>query len=150
MSSVLGSLEDKQSNKPAGGGGILGIVGLVLAIGALGFGGYLFTQLREARQQIAKLSEQVATTEKKSKELDQGIATVRDQTVAVAERAGITAAELEKTAAAAQKLREAQARGEKNLNTLGGEVGAVKEDLAAQKAAIAETQEKLQRAVGDL
>ena len=36
------------------------------------------------------------------------------------------------------------------MTTLGGEVGKVKDDVAAQKAAIEETQAKLQRAMGDL
>ncbi len=150
MSSTLDSLETKP---PAAGGGlakILGFVGIGLALVALGVNAYLFNQLRAARSQIAQLAEASAKADKRTKELDLSLAAVRGQTVTIAERAGMTEAELEKTATAARSLREDQRRGQEHLATLGGEVGKVKEDLAASQAAIAETQAQLQRAVGDL
>ena len=57
---------------------------------------------------------------------------------------------LEKTAVAARQLREEQRKGQESLANLGGEVGKVKEDVAASKAAIEQTQAQLQRAIGDL
>ncbi len=63
---------------------------------------------------------------------------------------GVTAAELERTAAAARQLRDEQRKGQESLANLGGEVGKVKDDVAASKAAIEQTQAQLQRAIGDL
>jgi DNA repair exonuclease SbcCD ATPase subunit len=111
---------------------------------------YLFVGLRDARREIARLTAQAADADKKAKDLDSDLAAVRGQTATIAERAGVTEAELEKTATEAQKLRAAQRKGQETVNTLGGEVVKVKDDVAAQKAAIAETQEKLQNAMGDL
>jgi hypothetical protein len=150
MSSGLDSLEKKASTAGGGAAKALGIVGIVLAVVALGVNAYLFNQLRATRGEIARLTESTSSVDKRAKELDAGIATVRGQTVTLAERAGMTEAELEKTTAAAQSLREAQRKGQAGLAALGGEVGKVKEDLAASKAAIEETNAKLQRAMGDL
>lgn len=147
MSSLMESPEGKPS---AGGGGlgtVLGIAGTVLGVAALGLSIYLFVGLKDARKEIARLSAQGTEADKKAKDLDSGLAAVRGQTATLAERAGVTEAELEKSAAEAQQLRESARKG---IATLGGEVGKVKDDVAAQKAAIAETQEKLQRAMGDL
>jgi len=156
----MNSITDTQETKPAapaGEGGLsrtLGMVGTGLAVVALGVAVYLFVGLRQARQQIAALQTRVteltSTADKRTKELDLGLAAVRGQTEAVAEKAGVTQAELEKTAAAARQLREDQRRGQEGLASLGGEVGKVKDDVAASKAAIEETQAKLQRAIGDL
>ncbi len=153
----MNSITDTQETKPAAEGGrssALGMVGTGLAVVALGAAIYLFVELRQARQQIAALRTQVtefaSTGDKRTKELDLGLAAVRGQTEAVAEKAGVTQAELEKTAAAARQLREEQRKGQEGLVNLGGEVGKVKDDVAASKAAIEETQAKLQRAVGDL
>jgi len=147
MDSILETSERKPSAAGGGLGTILGIAGTALAVVALGLAIYLFVGLRDARRQIARLTEQSAEADKKAKDLDSSLAAVRGQTATIAERAGVTEAELEKTAAEAQALRESQKKG---MATLGGEVGKVKVDVAAQKAAIAETQEKLQRAMGDL
>jgi hypothetical protein len=147
MDSILETSETKPSAAGGGLGTILGIAGTALAVVALGLAIYLFVGLRDARRQIARLTEQSAEADKKAKDLDSSLAAVRGQTVTIAERTGVTEAELEKTAAEAQALRESQKKG---MATLGGEVGKVKVDVAAQKAAIAETQEKLQRAMGDL
>ena len=142
---------DGPETKPSGGGGglgtILGIAGTVLGVVAVGLAIYLFVGLKDARKEIARLSAAASDADKKTKDLDSSLAAVRGQTATIAERAGVTEAELEKTAAEAQALRESQKKG---MATLGGEVGKVKVDVAAQKAAIAETQEKLQRAMGDL
>ena len=125
-----------------------------LAVVALGAAIYLFVELRDARRQIVALRPRWRSwprrADKRTKELDLGLAAVRGQTAAVAEKAGVTAAELESTAAAARQLREEQRKGQENLASLGGEVGKVKDDVAASKAAIEETQAQLQRAIGDL
>jgi hypothetical protein len=146
---------DGPETKPSGGGGgglgtILGIAGTVLGVVAMGLAIYLFVGLKDARKEIARLSAAASDSDKKTKDLDSGLAAVRGQTATIAERAGVTEAELEKRATEAQELRQAQLLGQKSVKTLGGEVGKVKDDVAAQKAAIAETQEKLQRAMGDL
>lgn len=150
MNSILETPETKSSSAAVGVGGILGIVGTGLAVVSLGMVVYLFVGLRDARKEIARLTAAASDADKKTKDLDSGLAAVRGQTAKVAERAGVTEAELEKTAAEAQQLREAQRKGQEHVKTLGGEVVKVKDDVAAQKAAIAETQEKLQRAMGDL
>lgn len=140
----------KSSTTEGGLGKLLGMVGAGLAVVALGLSVYLLVQLRGARRQIADLTEQSASAEQKTKDLDLSLAAVRGQTATIAERAGFTQAELEKTATAAQQLREAQRKGQQSVKTLGGEVNKVKDDVAAQKAAIAETNATLQRAMGDL
>jgi hypothetical protein len=142
--------DTKPTAAEAGGGKALGIVGITLAIVGLGLTASLFVQLRDARREIARLTDQASTADKKAKELDLSLAAVRGQTVTIAERTGVTEAELEKTAAAARHLREEQRKGQASLDSLGGEVGKVKDDVAASKAAIEETQAQLQRAVGDL
>ena len=146
-------LETHETKPPTAGGGlatILGMLGTGLAVVALGGATYLFVQLRDARSQIARLTELSSNADKRAKELDLGLAAVRGQTATIAERAGITQAELEKTAAAARQLREEQRQGQEHMATLGGEVGKVKEDVAASRAAIEETQAQLQHAIGDL
>ena len=150
MNSILDTPETKPSNAGGGLGNTLGKVATGLAVVALGAATYLFVELRDARRQLARLTEQATSADKRAKELDLSVAAVRGQTAQIAERAGVTEAELEKTAAAAKQLREEQRKGQEHLSTLGGEVVLVKEDVAASKAAIAETQEKLQRAMGDL
>ena len=155
----MSPITDTQETKPAttpgeGAPGILGILGTGLAVVALGAAVYLFVELRDARKQIgalqAKVGEVATSSDKRTKELDLGLAAVRGQTAAVAEKVGVTAAELERTAAAARQLRDEQRKGQENLASLGGEVGKVKDDVAASKAAIEQTQAQLQRAIGDL
>jgi hypothetical protein len=155
MNSIMDAQETKPSSPAEGGrSSVVGTVGTVLAAIALGAAVYLFVQLRQARQEIGALQTRVAelssTGEKRARELDLGLAAVRGQTEAVAEKAGVTQAELEKTATAARQLREDQRKGQEGLASLGGEVGKVKDDVAASKAAIEETQAKLQHAIGDL
>jgi hypothetical protein len=148
----MSSITDTQETKPAAsaGGGIasvLAMVGTGLAVVALAAATYLFLDLRDARKQLVALSARVgelsASADKKTKDLDLGLA-------AVAEKAGVTASELERTAAAARQLRDEQRKGQENLANLGGEVVKVKDDVAASKAAIEQTQAQLQRAIGDL
>jgi len=158
----MNSITDTQDTKPAAtaGGGLsstLGILGTGLAVVALGAAVYLFVELGNARKQIAALQARVAelgaqttSADKRTKELDLGLAAVKGQTAAVAEKAGVTAAELERTAAAARQLRDEQRKGQESLANLGGEVGRVKDDVAASKAAIEQTRAQLQRAIGDL
>jgi hypothetical protein len=155
--SLITDTEETKPSGPAGGGSpgrALGMVGTGLAVVALAAAAYLFIELRDARQQVVELQGRVAevasTADKRAKELDLGLAAVRGQTATVAERAGVTEAELEKTAAAARQLRADQQRGQESLANLGGEVGKVKDDVAASRAAIEQTQAQLQHAVGDL
>jgi hypothetical protein len=154
----MGSITDTNDTPqtaPSGGGGASGVLPIVatgLAVVALGAAVYLFVELRDARRQVgalqARLADVASASDKRTKDLDLGLAALRGQTEAVAERAGVTASELERTAAAARQLREEQRKGQENLASLGGEVGKVKEDVAASKAAIEQAQ--LQRAIGDL
>ncbi len=156
MSSIMNTQETKPAAPSAGGGlsSALGLLGAGLAFVALVAAVYLFVELRGARKQIGELQARVAdlaaTADKRTKDLDLGLAAVRGQTAAVAEKAGVTASELERTAAAARQLRDEQRKGRQGLENLGGEVGKVKEDVAASKAAIEQTQAQLQRAIGDL
>ena len=133
---------------------LLGILGTALAVVGLVAATYLFLELREARRQLASLQTRVgelaASHEKRRKDLDLAVAAVRGQTAEVAERAGVTEAELEKTAAAARQLREEQRKGQENLASLGGEVGKVKDDVAASRVQIEDTLARLQRVTGDL
>jgi hypothetical protein len=146
----------KTSSAPPAGGGspLLGIVAAGLGVLALGAAVVLSVQLGHARAEIAGLQKQLqelsASTDKRTKDLDMGVAEVRAQTSSVAEKVGVTAADLERTAATARQLEEEQRKGKASLASLGGEVGKVKDDVAASKAAIEETQAKLQRAMGDL
>jgi hypothetical protein len=157
MTSILETPETKPSTEADGPGKTLAMVGIGLAVAALGVATYLLVELRDARRQIAELTDQATKSDKRAKELDLGLAAVRGQTAKIGERAGVTAAELEKTAAAARQLREEQRKGQADLETLGGEVGKVKDDVEANKAAveaskaaIEETQARLQSAIGDL
>ena len=150
MNSILETPETKPKAAASGLGVVLGMVGVGLAVVSRGLAIYLFVGLRDARKEIARVKEAASDADKKTKDLDSGLAAVRSRTATIAERAGVTEAELEKTATEAQRLREAQLKGQATVKTLGGEVVKVKDDVAAQKAAIAETQEKLQRAMGDL
>jgi DNA repair exonuclease SbcCD ATPase subunit len=154
MISMSDTPETKAENPGAGPGSALGMAGTVLAVVALGVAVYLFVALRDARSQIAtlqaRLTDVATSADRKTKELDLGLAAVRGQTATIAERTGMTEAELEKTANAARQLREEQRKGQENLASLGGEVGKVKDDVAASKAAIEETQARLQHAIGDL
>jgi DNA anti-recombination protein RmuC len=156
----MGSITDTNDTPqtaPSGGGGASGVLPLVatgLAVLALGAAVFLLVQLRDARRQVgalqARLADVASASDKRTKDLDLGLAALRGQTEAVAERAGVTASELERTAAAARQLREEQRKGQENLASLGGEVGKVKEDVAASRAAIEQAQAQLQRAIGDL
>ena len=157
MTSILDVPEEKPPAAVSGPSKALGMAGIGLGVVAVGLATYLLVELRDARRQIAQLAEQSRSSDKRAKELDLALAAVRGQTVTIAQRAGFTAAELEKTAAAARELREEQRKGQAGLDALGGEVGKVKDDVEASKAAIdasktaiEETQAQLQRAVGDL
>ena len=126
---------------------ILSVAGIALAVV---LGGLLYGANKKINALQGRVSELAAATESQAKDVDLALAAVKGQTKTIADRAGVTEAELEKTATAAKELRVAQRRGQKNLESLGGEVGKVKEDLAAQKAAIEEANAKLSRAIGDL
>jgi hypothetical protein len=152
MQALLANEEPKPSagaSAPAQSslGMILGAAGVALAV-VLGV--LLFLANRKINALQARVAQVAADSDAQGKDIDLALAAVRGQTRTIADRAGVTEAELEKTATAAKELREAQRRGQKNLAALGGEVGKVKEDLAAQKAAIEEANAKLTRAIGDL
>ena len=156
MNSITDTHETKPAAPTAGSGlaSALGMAGTGLAVVALVAATYLFLELRAARKQIGALSARVgevaSTGDKRTKDLDLGLAAVRGQTAAIAEKVGVTAAELERTAAAARQLRDEQRKGQESLANLGGEVGKVKDDVAASKAAIEQAQAQLQGAIGDL
>ena len=157
MTSILEVPDEKPATAVRGPNQALAMAGIGLGVVALGLATYLLVELRDARRQIAQLTEQTKSSDKRAKEMDLALAAVRGQTVSVAQRAGFTATELEKTAEAARQLREEQRKGQADLDALGGEVGKVKDDVEASKAAIdasktaiEETQAQLQRAVGDL
>jgi hypothetical protein len=146
--------QETQSSTTGGGSNTLGMAGIGLAVVALGVAIYLFVELRDAHHQIgalqARVTDLASNSDKRTKELDLSLAAVRGQTATIAERAGVTESELEKTAKAARQLREEQRKGQENLDNLGGDVAKVKDDVAASKAAIEQTQAQLQRAIGDL
>ena len=150
MTSILETPETKPSTPGSGPGKALAVAGIGLAIVALALTTYLLVELRQARRQIAQLTEQNATADKRAKDLDLALAALGGQTVAIADKAGVTAAELERTATVARQLREAQRKGQADLDALGGEVGKVRDDVAAGKAALEQTQARLQHAIGDL
>jgi septal ring factor EnvC (AmiA/AmiB activator) len=159
MDSILETKEVKETAPRSGGGFALAasVASAVLAVILLGVTVYLFLQLRSAKADLAAMKSSLqevdtkaAGTEKRARELDLGLAAVKGQTAAIAERAGVTEAELDRTAATARQLREDQRKGQEGLANLGGEVGKVKDEVAASKAAIEQTQAQLQRAIGDL
>jgi len=159
MTSILEVPEEEEEAPTAGNGPgkALAMAGVGLGIVALGLAAYLLVDLRDARGQIARLTEQATSSDRRAKELDLALAAVRGQTVTIAQRAGVTATELEKTAVAARQLREEQRKGQADLDALGGEVVKVKDDVEASrvaidasKAAIEDTQARLQHAIGDL
>lgn len=159
MSSIINTPDPKPA-APSSGDGLpkaLGFLGTGLAVIALAAATYLFLELRDARKQIGalqtrvgELGAQASSADKKTRDLDLGLAAVRGQTATIGERAGVTAAELDRTAAVARQLRDEQRKGQESLANLGGEVGKVKDDVAASKAAIEQTQAQLQHAIGDL
>ena len=150
MSTLLADPQPKPTASTAGStmlGTVLGAAGVVLA---LVLGGLLYGANKKINALQARVAEMAAADEARAKELDLTLAAVSGQTKTIADRAGVTEAELERTATAAKELRVAQTRGQKDLKNLGGEVGKVKEDVAATRAAIEETNAKLTRAIGDL
>jgi hypothetical protein len=150
MTSILETPETRPSTPGSGPGRTLAVAGIGLAVVILGLTAYLLVALRDARRQIAHLTEQTTIADKRAKELDLALAALGGQTVTIAERAGVTAAELEKTATVARQLREAQRKGQADIDAIGGEVGRVKDAVAASKAALEETQASLRHAIGDL
>ena len=150
MTSILETPETKPSTAGNGPGRTLALAAIGLAIVIGGLTAYLLVALRDARRQIAHLSDQTAVADKRARELDLALAALGGQTVTIAERAGVTAAELEKTATVARQLREAQRKGQADIDAIGGEVGRVKDAVAASKAALEETQASLRHAIGDL
>jgi len=150
MTSILETPETRPSMPGSGPGRILAVAGIAVAIVILGLTAYLLVALRDARRQIAHLGERTTIADQRAKELDLALAALGGQTVTIAERAGVTAAELEKTATVARQLREAQRKGQADIDAIGGEVGRVKDAVAASKAALEETQASLRHAIGDL
>jgi hypothetical protein len=150
MTSILETPETRPSTPGSGPGRTLAVAGIGLAVVILGLTAYLLVALRDERRQIAHLTEQTTSVDRRAKELDLALAALGGQTVTIATRAGVTAAELEKTATVARQLREAQRKGQADIDAIGGEVGRVKDAVAASKAALEETQASLRHAIGDL
>ena len=149
MTSIL-ETPKTESTPGSGPGRTLAVAGIGLAVVILGLTAYLLVAQRDSRRQIAHLTEQTTIADRRAKELDLALAALGGQTVTIAERAGVTAAELEKTATVARQLREAQRKGQADIDAIGGEVGRVKDAVAASKAALEETQASLRHAIGDL
>lgn len=155
MNSLLDGPDSRPSTPAASdGSGSAGIIGMALGglslVLALVLGALLYGAQNKITALQTRVDQMAANSSAKAREIDDALATVRTQTKTIAERAGVTESELEKTTTAAQELREQQRKGQKNLENLGGEVGKVKEDVAASRAAIEEAQAKLNRAIGDL
>src|SRR6185503_20977202 len=100
MTSILEVPDEKPATAVRGPNQALAMAGIGLGVVALGLATYLLVELRDARRQIAQLTEQTRSADKRAKEMDLALAAVRGQTVSVAQRAGFTATELEKTAEA--------------------------------------------------
>jgi hypothetical protein len=94
MTSILETPETRPSTPGSGPGRILAVAGIAVAIVILGLTAYLLVALRDARRQIAHLTERTTIADQRAKELDLALAALGGQTVTIAERAGVTAAEL--------------------------------------------------------
>ena len=153
MQSLMNNPEP-ELRSPGGAPSSGGMLGTVLSVVSLLAVGVLAFLLFQANKRIGVLEASIGDVARKNdaraRAHDDGLATLKSETRTIAERTGLTESELEKTAKSAQELREAQKKGQKNLESLGGEVGKVKEDVAAQKAALDEVNSKLTSAIGDL
>ena len=89
MTSILETPETKPSTPGSGPGKALAVAGIGLAIVALALTTYLLVELRQARRQIAQLTEQNTTADQRAKELDLALAALGGQTVAIADKAGV-------------------------------------------------------------
>lgn len=139
---------------------------LVLIVVVLGLMAYaqwsaraqLSKQLEEANTQLARLEARTVT-------LEDNYAALRGQLDVTSERLGLTQKELNRARNVARQLRKEQrqavaaldteldtlrAEQQTQLGSLSGEVTGVKGDVEATRRELAETQLKLERAIGDL
>jgi len=120
------------------------------------------------RSSLAKLdqvSNQVAKLEARTATLEDNYANMKGQFDVTSERVGLTQKELDRARALSRQIKEEQAKAVAALDTeldtlraeqqsqfgsLTGEVTTVKGDVDATRSALAETQAKLERTIGDL
>jgi chromosome segregation ATPase len=96
---------------------------------------------------LADVGKKLGGVDKRLDALEEQSAKVKAQAEVYAERLGLTRKELDRAEALTKKYREEQLA---QLGLLTGEIGAVKETVAAHGKAIEETRSALQRAIGDL
>ena len=120
------------------------------------------------RSSLAKLdqvSNQVAKLEARTATLEDNYANMKGQFDVTSERVGLTQKELDRARALSRQIKEEQAKAVAALDTeldtlraeqqsqfgsLTGEVTTVKGDVDATRSALAETQARLERTIGDL
>lgn len=121
----------------------------------------LSRQLEQANNQLARLEARTAT-------LEDNYANLKGQFEVTGERLGLTQQELDRARAVSRQIKEEQqktlstldteldtlraqqAKQESQVGSLSGEVTTVKGDVEATRRALADTQMKLDRAIGDL
>src|SRR4029078_8776092 len=86
MTSILETPETRPSTPGSGPGRILAVGGIAVAIVMLGLTAYLLVALRDARRQIAHLTERTTIADQRAKELDLALAALGGQTVSIDER----------------------------------------------------------------
>ncbi len=120
------------------------------------------------RSSLAKLdqvSNQVAKLEARTATLEDNYANMKGQFDVTTERVGLTQKELDRAKVLSRQIKEEQAKAVAALDTeldslraeqqsqfgaLSGEVSTVRGDVEVTKGSLAETQAKLERAIGDL
>jgi len=116
------------------------------------------TKLDQVSNQVAKLEARMAT-------LEDNYANMKGQFDVTSERVGLTQKELDRARALSRQIKEEQAKAVAALDTeldtlraeqqsqfgsLSGEVTTVKGDVDATRSALADTQARLERTIGDL
>jgi hypothetical protein len=141
---------------PARGAGTsvwLVLLTLVLVVIAGVLGWLVYAQLTTAKAitaqsaPLADAAKKVGNLEKRITSLEEESSKIKGQTQVYAEKLGLTQKELDRAQVLSKKYREEQLA---QIGALTGEVGAVKEQVAAHGKAIEETRSQLQRAIGDL
>lgn len=140
---------------------VLVLIALVLVYVAYGqwtTRGALSKQLDDANTKLARLEARTAT-------LEDNYANLKGQFDVTRDRMGLTRQELERARSLARQIKDEQqkavaaldteldtlrAQQEARLGSISGEVSTVRGDVEATRKALAETQGKLERAIGDL
>ena len=119
----------------------------------------------DLREQWKKTQDQLARLEARTATLEAQYANLRGQVDVTSQRLGLTQKELEQARAVASQIKQEQqkavaaidtrldtlrAKQEAEVGVLTGEVTTVKGDVEATKRSLADTQTKLERAIGDL